>query len=172
MKVYIIYDRYERNEWFSVHYIGTRKSDSIKEFKEKCLPDFLCYGPDDCHSYQLQVVSMTKNEYEQLKKWSKEVGTIEDYKDDENRDFYEFMCDVYDECDWSIGGNVLMCTDGCSEYSNIVRYYGMEVKGLDSDVVNDDDWIYTDEYNEYYEEVMNDDDLFERMCKEYIKYNF
>jgi hypothetical protein len=167
MKVYIIYDRYEHNEWFSVDYIGTRKSESIKQFKEKCLPEFLEYGPDDCHSYQLQVVNMTKIQYEQLLEWYNNPKMSL-----ESGPYYDFMCEVYEQCDWSDTGNVLMSTDGCSEYSNIVRYYGMVVKGKDSDEVNNLDWMFTDEYNEYYEELMNDNDLFERMCKEYIKYNF
>ena len=171
MKVYIIYDRYEHNEWFSVNYIGTRKSESIKKFKEECLPDFLCYGPDDCHSYQLQVVDMTKQEYEQLLDWDNDnTQSLEDYGD-ESSPYYNFMCKVYEDCDWSNPNVVLLCTDGCSEYSSIVRYYGL-IKGLDSDVVNEYDWVFTDEYDEYYDELMNDDDLFERMCKEYIKYNF
>lgn len=168
MKVYIIYDRYERNEWFCVDYIGTRKSDSIKMFKEKCLPDFICYGPDDCHSYQLQVVEMTKKQYEQLLEWNNDPNMS---LGSESSPYYQFMCEVYDNCDWSNPDEVLMCTDGCSEVSTIVRYYGL-VKGLDSDVVNEYDWVFTDEYDEYYEELMDDDDLFERMCKEYIKYNF
>lgn len=167
MKVYIIYDRYENNEWFNIDYIGTRKSESIKKFKEVYLPSFICYGPDDCHSYQLQVVDMTKKEYEQLLEWDKSTSP-----DPTSGPFYEFMCDVYDDCDWSNPDSVLMCTDGCSEYQNIVRYYGIVLKGLTNDVVDTDTWLFTDEYDEYYEELMNDDDLFERMCKEYIKYTF
>jgi hypothetical protein len=167
MKVYIIYDRYECNEWFSVEYIGTRKSESIKKFKEECLPRFLEYGPDDCHSYQLQVVNITKEQYEQLLKWDNDSKMSL-----ESGPYYDFMCEVYEQSDWSNPNSVLMCTDGCSEYSNIVRYYGIVLKGLTNDVVDEYDWVFTDEYNEYYEELMNNDDLFERMCKEYIKYNF
>lgn len=167
MKVYIIYDRYEGNEWFSVDYIGTRKLESIKEFKEKCLPEFLKYGPDDCHSYQLQVVNLAKKQYEQLLEWDNDPNVSL-----ESGPYYDFMCEVYEQSDWSDTRNVLLCTDGCSEYQDIVRYYGMVVKGKDSDEVNEYDWVFTDEYDEYYEELMNDNDLFERMCKEYIKYNF
>jgi hypothetical protein len=48
----------------------------------------------------------------------------------------------------------------------------MVVKGKDSDEVNEYDWVFTDEYDDYYEELMNDNDLFERMCKDYIRDNF
>lgn len=167
MKVYIIYDRYERDEYFCVDYIGTRKSESIKKFKEECLPDFLKCNPDDCHSYQLQVVEMTTKQYEQLLDW---------YNDPkmslEEGPYYDFMCEVYEQSDWSNTGNILRGTDGYSEYPNIVRYYGVVVKGKDSKKVIKLDWIFTDEYEDLYEELMNDDDLFERMCKDYIKYNF
>ena len=166
MKVYIIYDRYERNEWFCVDYIGTRKSDSIKMFKEKCLPEFICYGPDDCHSYQLQVVEMTKKQYEQLLEWDKNCESLES----ESSPYYQFMCEVYDNCDWD--NDIIMGSDGCSEYSNIVRYYGLVCKGLTNQVVDQYDWVFTNEYEQYYEELMNDDDLFERMCKNYIRDNF
>lgn len=167
MKVYIIYDRYENNEWFRVDYIGTRKSESIKKFKEECLPDFLEYGPDDCHSYQLQVVDLTKDQYEQLLEWDNDPNMSLEFGP-----YYDFMCEVYEQCDWSDPKSVLLYTDGCSEYPNIVRYYGMVMKGKDSNVVNQFDWIFTDEYDDLYEELMKDDYLFKRMCKEYVKYNF
>ena len=53
MVVYICYDRYEHDEWINVEYIGTDKDESIRKVKEEILPDFLMYGPDDCHSFQL-----------------------------------------------------------------------------------------------------------------------
>lgn len=173
MKVYIIYDRYECNEWFSVDYIGTRKSESIRKFKEECLPRFLEYGPDDCHSYQLQVVDMTKEQYEQLLKWDKDPDQKLENYGNKSSDYFNWMCELFDLTGCVDQQNmILMSTDGCSEYSNIVRYYGIVVKGLTNDVVDTYDWVFSDEYDEYYEELMNDDDLFERMCKEYIKYNF
>lgn len=167
MKVYIIYDRYEKDEWFSVDYIGTRKSESIKKFKEECLPSFLKCNPDDCHSYQLQVVEMTKKQYEQLLDWyNNPTMSLEEGP------YYDFMCEVWEQGDWSDTGNILMSTDGYSEYPNIVRYYGVVVKGKDRKKVVDFYWEFTDEYEDLYDELMNNDDLLERMCKEYVKYNF
>lgn len=90
MKVYIIYDRYENDEWFRVDYIGTDKSESNKKFKEKYLPEFLKYGPDDCHSYQLQEVEMTTEQYEQLLNWHDDPKMSLEYGP-----YYDFMCDVY-----------------------------------------------------------------------------
>jgi hypothetical protein len=65
-----------------------------------------------------------------------------------------------------------MSTDGCSEYQNIVIYYSLVVKGKDEEEVFKPDWIFSDDYDEYYEELMEDNELFGRMCREYIKYNF
>ena len=109
---------------------------------------------------------MTKKQYEQLLEWNNDPNMS---LESESSSYYQFMCEVYDNCDWD--NDIIMGSDGCSEVPTIVRYYGL-VKGLDSDVINEYDWIFTDEYDKYYDELVNDDDLFERMCKEYIKYNF
>lgn len=37
MKVYIVYDRYEYNEWFNVYSIGTNMDDMVRKCKEECL---------------------------------------------------------------------------------------------------------------------------------------
>ncbi len=164
MKVYIIYDRYEHNEWFSVDYIGTRKSDSIKEFKEKCLPEFLEYGPDDCHSYQLQVLNLTKDQYEQLLEWDNDPNMSL-----ESGPYYDFMCEVYEQCDWSDTGNVLLSTDGCSDFYEIVRYYSVFYKNKDIEEVSEHEWLFTDEYDEFYEELTSDDELCDKVIKEYVR---
>lgn len=45
MNVYVVFDRYERNEWINVFYVGTDREESIKHCKEIDLPNFLEYGP-------------------------------------------------------------------------------------------------------------------------------
>lgn len=127
MRVYICFDRYERNEWFNVFHIGTRKSESIKKVKEEILPDFINYGPDDCHSFQLVVVEMTKEDYEQLLKWNSEENCLENLGVDSS-DYFKWMCDLYDliceyDCD-------LISTDGCSDFYEILKFYG-RLKGID-----------------------------------------
>jgi hypothetical protein len=163
MKVYIIYDRYERNEWFSVDYIGTKKSESIKQFKEKCLPEFLEYGPDDCHSYQLQVVNLTKEQYEQLLEWDNDPNVSL-----ESGPYYDFMCEVYEQCYWSIGSNVLLSTDGCSDFYEIIKYYSVMYKNKDVEEVDDIDWLSSDECDEFQEELFNDEELSGKVIREYI----
>ena len=127
MRVYICFDRYERNEWFNVFYIGTRMSDSIKKVKEEILPDFINYGPDDCHSFQLVMVEMSKKDYEQLLKWNSEENSPENFGE-ESSDYFKWMCDLYDliseyDCD-------LISTDGCSDLYNIFKFYG-RLQGID-----------------------------------------
>ena len=165
MKVYICYDRYEHNEWLSVYSVGTDRDEMIRKCKEEDLPSFIEYGPDDCHSFQLVEIDITKRQYNKLKKWSEEIGTIEDYGDDEHRDFYEFMCRVYDD-EFTI--ETIISTDGCSDVFEIVKYYGVMYKNVDCEDISDYDWYDTEEYEECYDDLMNDEELWRKVLREYI----
>lgn len=168
MKVYVVFDRYERNEWINVFYVGTDRDESIKHCKEVDLPDFLCYGPDDCHSFQLVEVEMTKPKFKNLLKWVEEIGSCEGTKEDQ--EFFDFMVDMYEEGgEFSDVTETLICTDGCSDYSEIVRYYSVMYKDCDIEEVGEFDWIFSDEYGEYYNELMNDDELCTKVIKEYVQ---
>lgn len=154
MKVYITYDRYEHDEWFNIYQITTKMSEVRKEYK-KNLIDFISYGPDDCHSYQIQIVDLTKEEYELLK--SHVDNTIED--DDE---FMELMIKIYDECRWCHypDSNCLISTDGCSDNVDMVDFW-IEYKGLDE---NDRDQIE--------EDIYNDETLYQKVLKKYINQTY
>lgn len=158
MKVYITYDRYERNEWFNVYHISLDKDESIKHCKEKDLVDFISYGPDDCHDFQLQEVKMTKKQYEQLLKWDKDDTMSLEHPDSP---YYQFMCDVYD-CEYET--ETIISTDGCSDFYEIVTYYGVFYKGEDIEDFDCD----SDNFDDYQEELCSDDDLFDKVLKEYI----
>lgn len=164
MKVYICYDRYENDEWFNVEYIGTDKDESIRKVRDEILPEFLNYGPDDCHSFQLQVLDLTKEQYEQLLEWDKDndQSTLENYGD-ESSDYFKFMCEVYESMSYD---DCLIFTDGCSDYSEIVKYYG-KMKGLDPDDI-DEDMEY-----DLQEEIGNmDSDEFFEIVKKYVYENY
>ncbi len=164
MKVYITYDRYEHNEWFSVDTIETSLKRSYKKFKEEDLPSFLEYGPDDCHMYQLQRVDMTKKEYEQLLSWmSDPTQSLEDYGDNSS-DFYKFMCSIYDRSGCVDCEDVICSTDGCSDFYEIIKFYGM-MKGIDPE-------DFEDFEDELQEELCSDDDLCHRVVLEYVKRNY
>jgi hypothetical protein len=161
MKVYITYDRYERNEWFNVFHISLDREESIKHCKEVDLVDFISYGPDDCHSFQLQEVEMTQEQYDQLMKWyTDDSSTLEDMGD-ESSDYYKFMCKVFDKV--GLVGHedeILISTDGCTDNVEIVYFYGKE-QGLD---IDEDD----DEYYELEEELFDNEDLYTEVLKRYI----
>lgn len=153
MKVYITYDRYEHDEWFNLYQITTKMSEVRKEYK-KNLIDFISYGPDDCHSYQIQIVDLTKEEYELLK------SHIDDTVEDED-EVMELMIRIYEECVpcQYPNSNCLISTDGCSDNWELVHYYGKK-KGLDTE---DDDVYY-----EVEEELFGDNDLYEQELEKYI----
>ena len=155
MKVYITYDRYERDEWFSIYHISTSKTESIKHCREQDLFDFISYGPDDCHSFQLQVVEMTKEEFKQFLSWYTENQSLENYGKDSSP-LFKKMVDIFDDSN----DTCLISTDGCSDYVEVIHYYG-RTKGLDT---SDDDIYYDME-----EELMKDENLQEKVLRDYIK---
>lgn len=170
MKVYICFDRYERDEWYNVFFISTDRDESIRKCKEETLPDFLNYGPDDCHSFQLVEVEMFKKDYDRLLKWDNDPDQKLENYGDKSSDYFKWMCKLYD-----LTGCVdrpyiiLISTDGCSDYTEIVRYYSVFYKNKDIEDVSDHEWIFSDEYDEYYEELVNDDELCEKVIKEYVQ---
>ena len=108
MHVYITYDRYEHNEWLSIYTIETNKQRAIKKFKEEDLPSFLEYGPDDCHSFQLQCVEMSKSLYNKLLKWNESSDRCDE------KNLEELLIAIYqEEEDFEV--ETLYYTDGCSD---------------------------------------------------------
>ena len=63
----------------------------------------------------------------------------------------------------------IISTDGCSDSYEIVRYYSVHYKNKDIEDVSEHDWLFTDEYNEYYEELINDEELCKKVIKEYVR---
>ena len=159
MKIYITYDRYERDEWFNVYNVSTNKDDAVKHCLEKDLVNFISYGPDDCHSFQLQEVDMSKKEYDTFTKWVEEDSTPAD-NGSESSDLYKYLVELFDKTGVAGNTSVLISTDGCSDNVDIVHYYGKQ-KGLDT---TDDDVYYDLE-----EELFNDEELYEKVLKDYIR---
>jgi hypothetical protein len=162
MKVYITYDRYENDEWYNIYYVSTNERESIKHCLEKDLVDFISYGPDDCHSFQLQEVEMTKKQYDQFTKWIEEDQSLEDYGS-KSSDLYNFMVELYDCTGVVDDTNTIISTDGCTDCVDVVHYYGNQL-GLDTE----DDEVYYEVQEKLYE----DDELFDKILKEYIYYTY
>ena len=142
MNVYITYDRYEHDEWHYIYRLETNKKRAIKMCKLIDLPDFIGYGPDDCHSFQIQVINMTPDDTER------------------DRELREFMIELYSK---SYDDNIVLSTDGCSDWIEMIRYYATKL-GLDPE---DDDAFYEAE-----EKLQNSEELSEQILKEYIKYAY
>jgi hypothetical protein len=153
MNVYIAYDRYERDEWYSIYNIETNKKIAIQHFKNKDLVDFISYGPDDCHSFQLQRVQLTKEEYKELLRIEKE-GTEEEVKD--------FLIKFYNEYE-GYGVETLMSTDGCSDNAELLDCYCL-MMGVDPE---DDDTKY-----ELSDKLYEDEELYLEILKKWIKQNY
>ncbi len=164
MNVYITYDRYEKNEWFNIYNIDTSLTRSVKKFREEDLPNFLKYGPDDCHSFTLQRITMTKKSYEQLKSWMDDPNqTLEDYGD-ESSDLFKFLCSIYDKTgEVGSDSSTVYSTDGCSDIFELPHFYG-RMSHLDT---SDEDV-----YDEIMARLQNDDKFLDMVLKEYIRCNY
>lgn len=158
MKVYITYDRYEHNEWFYIYQI-TNKINEVRKDLKKNLTDFIGYGPDDCHSYQIQVVNLTNNEVEKL---TTQVKNSIEYGDN----LYDLMCNIYKKCNFGPNTtNCLLSTDGCSDNVELVYFY-MREQGIDVDNKTPEE--LEDLFSEYEEIVYGDNDLYNEVLDKYI----
>jgi hypothetical protein len=154
--VYITYDRYEHNEFFAILHIDKNMQSAIKHYEQEDLFKFLSFGPDDCHTFQLQKVNMTPKEYNRFINLVKKYGTEEI----DDGPLYDIMVDIYerirtvaDEREY-----VLDASD-CDEIEDVVEFY-CKKQGLD---YNDDDTRYDAE-----DELFGDSDVFEKWLKEYL----
>lgn len=152
MNVYITYDRYEHDEWYSIYNIETNKQKAIKHFKEVDLVDFLSSGPDDCHSFQLQKVIMSKRQYLKL---------LHLFEEGTEHNITKFMIPIFDETEYEV--ETIFFTDGCSDNISIVEYY-CDCLGVDKDDEDEKDAVC--------ERIQEDDNLYNKYLKEYIKFNY
>ena len=155
MNVYLTYDRYEHDEWYYVYNIETNKQRAIKHFKDVDLVSFLTYGPDDCHSFQLQKVIMSTEEYKRLCYLVENEGS---HTCDTSDELKELLIRIFDEDDFEV--ETIFSTDGCSDNYEIISFC-CEVLGWDSE--NDDNLEKAQAL------LSDDDDFFEDMLKKYIK---
>ena len=153
MNIYIAYDRYERDEWYSIYHIETNRLRAIKHFKDVDLVDFISYGPDDCHSFQLQKVVMTSEQYREL---------LDVYKNGSDEDIKDFMMPIYDEND-EFDVETIFFTDGCSDNFELIEFYCRRI-GIEAD-----DY---DAIEEAEEKLFNDEELYLKILKDYIKCNY
>jgi hypothetical protein len=143
--------------------VGTRKNEEIQKCKKEYLPKFISYGPDDCHSFQLQVVNMTTQEYNNFKKWVEEEQSLE-YLGDDSSDLFKKMVEIYDHVGCTKYQNeILISTDGCSDVVELPHFYGQmsHIDTSDEDV-----------YDEIMERLCDDNNFRDMVLKEYIRCNY
>ena len=150
--IYITYDRYEHDEWFIIYHVDTDRQSAIRHCKEHDLFDFISYGPDDCHAFQLQKVELPDEVY-------KAFFSLSDEFDDtiDSGELYDIMVDIFDE---AYDTETLIYTDGPSDNDEIVHYYGKQQQ-LDT---QDEDT-----YDDLQQELFSDDVLYSKVLKAYIK---
>lgn len=159
MKVYITYDRYRGGKWFYIHQITTKFSEVKKNYK-KTLMDFISCALDNYHSFQIQIVNITTDEYEKLKQ------SVNDCI--ESNDVYDIMVKIYNQCLWGeyedtnsqVYTDCLLCTDGCSDNVDLVDFW-IKYKNLNS---NDRATIMN--------AIYQDDNLYQKVLKKYINKTF
>jgi hypothetical protein len=157
MNVYITYFRYDRDEQYSIYHIDFTKRSSINHFKTKDLPSFLGYGPDDVSYLVLKEVDLSKIELTRL---------IELYSNskDNDRELIDFMTDIHDR-----NGEEIYFTSGDEvwevlEYFRTSGNYDLDtLLGVDTSSVDDDDLSEMCQ-----EKLFEDDDLFDKVLKDYI----
>lgn len=161
MKVYLTYFRYDRGECYSIYSLDTSLNRSLRSWKEKDLPNFLGYGPDDVSQLYLVKCDLTKSEVQLIKDF---MESDKEY----DKDFYDLMSNKVHNCYEEI-----CCTSG-DEIWEVVdflcencRYFPLytEVRKYLEDIPFDDE----DELKEVLQEVLfNNDDLWDKVLKMYI----
>jgi hypothetical protein len=158
MNVYITYFRYDRDEQYSIYHIDFTKRSSINHFKTKDLPSFLGYGPDDVSYLVLKEVDLSKIELTRL---------IELYSNskDNDRELIDFMTDIHDR-----NGEEIYFTSG-DEVWEVLEYFRTSGNyDLDTLLGTDTSTLDEDELKEQCQElVFNDDKLWDKVLKDYIK---
>ena len=146
MKVYIIYDRYEDNEFFQIYNI-CKSIDEVRQVYKQSLIDFLMDSPDDCHSFQCQEISVT----------DKDLKVLEDYMNGkESSRGYKLLEKIFEDSDF----NCLFQTDGCTDNEEVFNEY---MEKLYPDIDRDSDKWY-DMQDEFY----SDEDLYETKLDRYL----
>ena len=157
MNVYITFDRYEKDEWYSVYHVEKNREKAINHCKEVDLVDFISYGPDDCHSFQLVKVVMTRDEYHTF------LSLVEN--PNESKELDSILYDIYHETGRYDVEEIIQ-TDGCTDCFDVIKYYANSEE-FDCDS-NDED-----ERNDIAQErLLADDELFEKNLREYININY
>lgn len=157
MRVYITYFRYDRGETYSLYHIDKNKSSSIQHYKEKDLPSFLGYGPDDVSQLYLVRCDLTKSDFDFLKDHMENPSS-----DEYDVEFYGIMEDLHDTMD---NDDIIYSTTG-DENFEVLEYFCSNCNPSDylTDIPEDED----DLKDELQHVLFDNDSIYEKILKEYI----
>lgn len=145
--VYVVYDRYERDEFYQLYFVSNRPN--RKKWRE-CIKDFLGFGPDDCHSFYISRIVLEDDEYEQLMKFYTEDT---DCYDEELIDFMSnHICGNEREEEWYLFD--------CSDIYEMGKFY------LEDTNQNPDD---EDELDSLVEKFCEDDKFYDNVLNKWLK---
>lgn len=162
MKVYLTYFRYDRGEDYSIYNLDTNLKRSLKSWKEKDLPNFLSYGPDDVSQLYLVKCDLTKSEVQLIKDF---MNSNEDY----DKDFYDLMDskvhDCYEEIYCTSGDEICDVIDFVCQYCRTTVLFTEFLPYHSTLNFNDED-----ELKEQVQEIVFDnEDLWKIVLTKYIK---
>jgi hypothetical protein len=160
MKVYLTYFRYDRGECYSIYNLDTSLNRSLKSWKEKDLPNFLGYGPDDVSQLYLVKCDLTKSEVQLIMDF---MNSNQEY----DEDFYDLMDnkvhDHYEEICSTSGDEILEVVDFVCEYCRTYLLYNyFQNYNLN---FNDEDELK----EQIHEIIFTDDQIWDVVIKKYIE---
>jgi hypothetical protein len=166
MKVYLTYYRYDRGESYSVYNIDRSLQRAYAHWKEKDLPDFLGYGPDDVSQLYLIRCDISKTELEILKEAKNALS-------DFDIEFDNLMDSIHEEVD---EGDVLCQTSGeeCFEvlqwFKNHFRSFinPLNFWATEEDIPTDED----DLLDELRDILFDNDPIWDKVLKAYIQTHY
>jgi hypothetical protein len=134
----------------------------LKSWKEKDLPNFLGYGPDDVSQLYLVKCDLTKSEVQLIKDF---MNSNKDY----DKDFYDLMGtkvhDQYEEICCTSGDEIWEVVDFVCEYCRTVVLYTEFLPYHSTLDFNDKDELR----DQIQEIIFNDDKIWETVLKKYIE---
>ena len=156
MKIYITYDWADYEEEYVLYNLTNDLKNSAIKLAED-LFDFISYGPDDCHSFQMQSVNVKKETYEFLKKCYEDSDFCEEHHEEYNKlmeSFYNMSLEKPQ--------TIMCCTDGLSDNLDLPYFY----LGMNRDECSEE------EYDNAYDLLCENQKIYDKTLRDYIYYTY
>lgn len=162
--IYIAFDRFQYGEDFTVYYISDSREDALQHCFGEDFPNSIRLNYDkDFYTFRLQKVCITKKEYNAIQK--QVAGQVCDrlYK----MKFLTMLESFYNGEEYET--EVLLSVNIREEYFKAIDFYTGDAPCL-SDISSWQEYCTADSvYTEKISEIMQNQQLFAEVLKEYIK---